>query len=154
MLEDAPSEDGSGRTLLTPDWTLPVAAAVFLTTLFILNRVLFRPLFQVLAERRARTTQVSGRVQEILDEHQVLHGQYQQKLAEERQAGYKLAESVRTESLKEGNNRIAQARRQAEAMLVNARSEIEADLDSAKRKLTREAEETARILADRILDRA
>ena len=140
--------------MLTPDWTLPVAAAVFLTTLFILNRVLFRPLFQVLAERRARTTQVSGRVQEILDEHQVLHEQYQQELAEERQAGYKLAESVRTESLKEGNNRIVQARRQAESMLANARSEIEADLDSAKRQLTREAEETARILADRILDRA
>jgi F-type H+-transporting ATPase subunit b len=140
--------------LLTPDWTLPVAAAVFLTTLFILNRVLFRPLFQVLAERGARTTQVSGRVQEILDQHQTLYEQYQQKLAEERQAGYKLAESVRTEALKEGNNRVAQARRQAEALLANARSEIEADLDSAKRQLTREAEDTARILADRILGRA
>ena len=139
--------------MLTPDWTLPVAAAIFLTTLFILNRVLFRPLFQVLAERGARTTQVSGRVQEILDEHQILHDEYQQKLAEERQAGYKLAESVRTEALKEGNNRIAQARRQ-ESMLANARSEIEADLDSAKRRLTREAEDTAQILADRILDRA
>ena len=46
------------------------------------------------------------------------------------------------------------ARQQAETMLANARSEIEADLDSAKRHLSREAEETARILADRILDRA
>lgn len=140
--------------MLTPDWTLPVAAVVFLTTLFILNRVLFRPLFEILAERGARTTQVSGRVQEILDQHQTLYEEYQQELAEERQTGYKLAESVRTEALTEGNNRVVQARRQAEVMLANARSEIEADLDLAKRQLSREAEDTARILADRILDRA
>ena len=64
-----------------------------------------------------------------------------------------MAESLRSEALKEGNKRISQARQEAERMLADAGKEIEADLVSIKEQLTREAEDTARILTDKMLGR-
>lgn len=136
------------------DWTLPIASAVFLVTLFALNRLLFKPLFRVLDERRARTSDLRERAQGILDSYQSRFEDYQGKVKEEKQLGYQLAESVRSEALRERQQKIFQTRAASQALLEEAKKQIHQELASAQAQLRREAEEVARTITARVLGRA
>lgn len=136
------------------DWTLPVASAVFLVTLFALNRLLFKPLFRVLDERRSRTSDLRERAQGILDSYQSRFEDYQGKVKEEKQLGYQLAESVRSEALRERQQKIFQTRTASQALLEEAKKQIHQELASAQAQLRREAEEVARTITARVLGRA
>lgn len=140
--------------MITLNWTLLVAATVFLVTLFALSRLLFRPLFRILEERRARTSDVQQRAREAQDQYQSLLEHYQEKIKEEKQQGYKLAESVRSGALQERQATIAEARVTAESLGQKARDQIRGELASAHSQLKREAEGIARTIMARVLGRA
>ena len=140
--------------MMTLDWTILVAAAIFLVTLFGLTQLLFRPLFRVLDERREVTSDLRQRAQEILGRYQLLLEKYQERIQEEKKSGYKLAESVRNETLKERQRRISEAQAEAKSLVERARSEIRQELVSAQERLKREADKIAQIIAVKVLGRA
>lgn len=140
--------------MITLDWTLAAAAAIFLITLFALNRLLFKPLFRVLDERKAQTSDLRQEAQKTLGYYQSLFQQCQEKVKEEKQSGYRLAEAVRREALKEREQSIAQARATAENLLREARGKIHEEMLAAQGQLQREAEEIARIITAKVLERA
>ena len=140
--------------MMTLDWTILVAAAIFLVTLFGLTQLLFKPLFRVLDERREATSDLRQRAQEILGRYQVLLEKYQERIQEEKKSGYKLAESVRKETLKERQRRISEAQAEAKSLAERAGSEIRQELVSAQEQLKREADKIAQIITVKVLGRA
>lgn len=140
--------------MITLDWTLAAAAAIFLITLFALNRLLFKPLFRVLDERKSQTSDLRQEAQKTLGDYQSLFQQCQEKVKEEKQSGYRLAEAVRREALKEREQRIAQARATAANLLREATGKIHEEMLAAQGQLKREAEEIARIITAKVLERA
>lgn len=140
--------------MITLDWTILVAAAIFLVTLFALNQLLFRPLFRILDERREQTSDLRQKAQETLDRYQLLLEQYQERVQEEKQSGYKLAESLRNEALKERQRRISEARAEAESLGERARDEVRRELDLGQRQIRGEAEGIAQFIAAKVLERA
>lgn len=136
------------------NWTLAVSATVFLITLLLLNQFLFKPIWRILDEREAGSTDVSRRTDEILERYQALLEDYQQKVREERQAGYKVAEASRVEALQERARIIAEARLGAEKLLEQASEEIQANVAAAQDRLLEEAEAIARLVAAKVLGRA
>lgn len=136
------------------NWTLAVSATVFLITLLLLNQFLFKPIWRILDEREAGSTDVSRRTDEILERYQALLEDYQQKVREERQAGYKVAEASRVEALQERARIIAEARLRAEKLLEQASEEIQANVAAAQDRLLEEAEAIARLVAAKVLGRA
>ena len=141
--------------MMTLDWTILVAAAIFLVTLFGLTQLLFRPLFRVLDERREVTSDLRQRAQEILGRYQLLLEKYQERIQEEKKSGYKLAESVRNETLKERQRRISEAQAEAKSLVERARSEIRQELVFRPRSgSSGEADKIAQIIAVKVLGRA
>lgn len=135
------------------NWTLLPSVAIFLITLFVLNRLLFRSLFRILDERRARTAHVRQQTQDTLKRFQSLLEQYEERIREQKERGYKLAESVRGEALREQQATISEARSRAEELGREARDQIHEELTAAQTRLKREAKEIAPIIVARILGR-
>jgi F-type H+-transporting ATPase subunit b len=139
--------------MITLDWTLMVAAAVFLLTLWALNQLLFRPLFEVLEKREALTTQTRAEAARKTEYREALYREYSDKIKEEKQKGYQLAESRRREALESRQQTVSNARREAEALLVKARAELEEEFSRVKVRLKGDAEEIANTIASRVLER-
>ncbi len=140
--------------MITIDWTILAAATIFLVTLFALTQLLFRPLFRVLDERREQTSDLRQQAEETLDRYQLLLEKYQERVQEEKRSGYKMAESLRNEVLKERQRRISEARAEAESQRERARDEILQELAFAQRQIKGEAEGIAQIIAAKVLERA
>jgi F-type H+-transporting ATPase subunit b len=140
--------------MLKLDWTLLAAGTVFLVTLWALNVLLFRPLWRVLDERRARGADTRADAARKLDYERALSEECEARLKGEKQKGYQLSEAVRREAVEARQVRLAQAREHAEARLTEAREMVRLEVESARVELKRSAEEMARIIADRILERA
>ena len=137
--------------MLTLDWTLLVAAAVFLVTLLTLNQLLFKPLFQVLDERKSRTSDLRDQAHKTLDHHNLLFDQYQSRIKEGKRLGYKQGDSVRNKTLQERQQRILEARTQSEELLVEAKERIQNELVLAEQQLKSNAREIAEMITARVL---
>ncbi len=139
--------------MINPDWTLPVASLVFLITLFALNKLLFQPLLQILDIRRERTVEMRQKAQKELEYQQALLEEYTSRIKQEKQAGYRLADSLRAAALQERQQTMAQARADAEQVLKQAKNEIRAEADKARERLQQESEDVARLITARVLQR-
>ncbi|MFB3905290.1 MAG: ATP synthase F0 subunit B [Acidobacteriota bacterium] len=139
--------------MINPDWTLPVASLIFLITLFALNKLLFQPLLQVLDIRRERTSEMRQKAQKELEYQQALLEEYTSRIKQEKQAGYRLADSLRAAALQERQKTLAQARADAEQVLKQAKEEIRVEAAKARQRLQQESEEVARLITARVLQR-
>jgi F-type H+-transporting ATPase subunit b len=140
--------------VITPDWTLAVAAAIFLITLVGLNRLLFRPLFSVLDARESLTTESRKETQALLQRYQSLLGQCEERIKEEKQQGYRLAESVRNQATQERQQELSQTRGQMEALLADARNQIRDETETARSGILRDSQQIAQMITQKVLGRS
>lgn len=133
------------------DWTLGASALIFLLTLVALNRILFRPLFRVLEQRRAATTGALANAEDGQELYQAKVDEYEDRLRSERQAGYQQAEETRQEGLRQKQARVSEARAKAEAQIQEAHDRLDAELEKAKAQLQKEAEQIASAISQKVL---
>lgn len=140
--------------MINVDWTLAASAGIFLVCLYGLNVLLFKPLFQVLEERRSRTVGFRREAQNTLDRFHSLLDEHEEALKAERQAGYRLAESTRKEALEERQRMLAEARGQAQTLMEEARGQVQKQLEASRQQLKKDADEISAVITARILGRA
>jgi len=133
------------------NWTLLASGIVFLLTLWVLNKLLFRPLLNVLDERRAKTSDLQKLASEKLDYHDALFEKYAETIKQERKKGYARAEASRKEAMDERQLLIEKARGEAESHREKARSQIEKEVEQVRQKLQHNAEEIAGVITAQIL---
>ena len=139
--------------MLTYDWTAPVTAAIFLLTVFALNYLVFKPLARVLEDRRSKTEGLQEKARSIVQQYEDAFANYQLRLKEEKTRGYKMAEATRQGALGERDERIGEARGQAESFKEKAKEELRSELDNSRNTLRAEAEKISLLIAARILHR-
>lgn len=140
------------RFMITLDWTILAAGAVFVFVLWSLNVVLFRPLLAVLDSRKALTSSTEDHAAEQIHYQERLFLEYSNRLKQEKQLGYQKAEAVRREALAVRQQRITEAREKAEGLLEKAKDQVLSEITSVKASLRRDAEETAGLITARILE--
>lgn len=139
--------------MITPDWTIIASAVVFLFTLWALNRILFQPLFRIMDERDSRTVIMKNNAVRSEEQEAILFQEYAEKIKAERQRGYGLVEEVRKEAIQNRQALLDEARRKSVTALAEAKEQIEEEARSAKTTLRANAEEMARIITARVLDK-
>ena len=140
--------------MLTPDWTLVASAVIFLATLWALNALLFQPLLRVLDKRRELSTETLVSAERTLAQKQALETSCESKTREARQESYQAAEQIRREALAARQERVVQARDANEARLKEARLNLEEEVASVRKELGRTAEEVARLISSRVLEKS
>ncbi|UCF35374.1 MAG: ATP synthase F0 subunit B [Acidobacteriota bacterium] len=139
--------------MINLDWTIIATGVVFLLTLWLINILLFRPLFRVMDQRRSMTSGTQEVASEKERYREEMLDQYAEKIKAERQRGYQLAEAIRRETLEKRREQVASARAEADKLLNEARRKVELEIEDVKNSIKRDAEEIAGLITARVLDR-
>ncbi|MDM7998212.1 MAG: ATP synthase F0 subunit B [Acidobacteriota bacterium] len=140
--------------MINLDSSIVPAIVIFLVLIVALNKLLFKPLMKVQAERESRTTGLMRQTQENLNHHLSLLGKYQESIKNARMEGYRRQEQLRAEALKKRAEVLAQSRTAAERLIVDSRESIRAQVETEKQLLTLDAQEIAGSITATILGRS
>ena len=113
--------------------------------------IVYTRLQQVLAERQARTEGAIQQAQEEISKAEARTAEYERLLREARAQIYLSQEAHSRRTMEERNNALSEARKQADAMVKNARAALEQDVLSAKAALQQQADSLANAIIESIL---
>jgi F-type H+-transporting ATPase subunit b len=144
----------SGKRMINLDGSIIPAIVIFLLLIAILNRLLYKPLEKVLAERESRTTGLVHQAQEDLDHHLGLFEKYQASIKGARMEGYRRQEQLRAEAQKKRAEILAQSRTAAEKLIQDSRDSIHLQAETARQQLTLDVQDMARRITSTLLGRS
>ena len=125
--------------LITINETLYFQLLSFLLFLFILNRIMIRPLRRVMGEREALLDRIS---QDITDTEQSFHDvEHQIELQENdaRREAFKIRDQIEASGQHMADDLIAKTREEINALKVKAHKEADDHLAAARQEIQKEA---------------
>jgi F-type H+-transporting ATPase subunit b len=138
---------------LVPDGTLVVHILMIWIMVAILDRTLFKPVNKVLAEREEKTKGRHSETEGVLARvNQRLH-EYEGQLREARTEGYREMEELKSESVRERDQKIQKLKDEMGNWLVAQKAELNQQSNAVRDRLTSESSEIGAQIASRILGR-
>ena len=134
-----------------PDITFAVQLVSFFVLLWILNRLLFAPFGELLAERTKQTEGAAKSAAADQSRAEALAGEIEEKLAQTRRAAMAEAEAIRRNAREQESAIFNAAKADATTRLTSLRSAIDAERANAQRALRDEARSLARAMVDTVL---
>ena len=136
-----------------PNWTtIPIVFFLIILT-FILNRLFFRPLGKILAERDRKITGAKKEAEEIRRISQEKATAFEQRLRDARREADLGIAKVKADAVGEKNNLVSSQKKSAEQMISDARADIRNKTEEALKILERQTETIAEHIASHILKR-
>ena len=141
----------AGGGLINLDTSLIIQLVNFLILLFVLSRLLYRPLLAKMEER-------TSAIKKSLDEAQAARAEaarQQEENARQLRAAYQEAVAIRDQALKEAaeeQRRLVEAARlEAQRMIESAKAQTDADVRRAREELRREVVDLATGVAETLI---
>lgn len=138
---------------LVPDGTLFIHIAIILLMVFLLNRMLFRPVNRILEERDRHTHGRSNEAHETVRRVEQSLQRYESSLREARAEGYQLLERQQAEAAEVRRRRLGQVREELEASLGEQKRIIQEQSEAARLTLEGEARRAAATISAQVLGR-
>ena len=143
----------SNIALISINETLLVQLLSFLIFLFIINRIMFRPLQNVRSERVNYMDQIKIDTQNAAKELETLTGQLKAKESSVRNQAKSLKQEVEESGRMQADEIMASAREQIETLKETAQGEVEAQIFEARKHLQKESETLAVNIMEKLLER-
>jgi len=121
-----------GGNIISPDGSLIFVLILFLIFVFVLNRILFRPISRVLDERQTLTEGSANEARASRRRYEARLAEYEATIREARAEGYRRSEQQRAAALEERRHLIEEAKLQAHDQIDRARTEIERQVAGAR----------------------
>lgn len=125
--------------LITINETLVIQLISFLLFLFILNRIMIRPLRQVMGEREDLLGQISQDISSTEEAYLGIGRQIESQENDARRAAFKLREEIEAAGKDTAANVLAKAREQINALKTKSIEETAAQLAAARQEIEKEA---------------
>ncbi|MFL6253534.1 MAG: ATP synthase F0 subunit B [Pyrinomonadaceae bacterium] len=138
---------------LIPDGTLVIHIAIIISMVFVLNRLLFKPVLRTLSDREARTHGRTDEARETIRKVGERLSHYENSLRQARAEGYNLLEQRQSEANGERQRKVAEVRREVEEQLGQEKDEIQSQAERARATLLGEAERVAVDIKAQVLRR-
>ncbi len=143
----------SNIALISINETLLVQLLSFLIFLFIINRIMFRPLQNVRSERVNYMDQIKIDTQNAAKELETLTGQLKAKESSVRNQAKSLKQEVEESGRMQADEIMASAREQIETLKETAQGEVNAQIFEARKHLQKESETLAVNIMEKLLER-
>jgi F-type H+-transporting ATPase subunit b len=147
----AAEEHGGGGGLINIDKSLLIQVINFAILLFVLHRLLYKPLLAKMEER-------AGAIKKALDEAQAARAEaarQQEENAARLKAAYAEAATIRDQALKEAGEEqrrlVEAARAESQRMIESAKAQLDADVRRAREELRREVGDLAVGIAEKLI---
>lgn len=129
---------GSGN-IISPDGSLVLIVILFIIFVFLLNRVLFKPVGRILDERENLTDGARAEARAAARQHQNRLDDYESRITQARAQSFRFLEQRRASAIQERIRIIDEAKHRAAEELASAKEEIARQAAEAKAMLEGEA---------------
>ena len=133
--------------------TIVVQVIQFLILVFILNRLLFKPIGQVLAERQQQITSWEEKTQNLQETARLNLEKYENQLTEERLKARESQEQLTKELKEKEDENIRAVSEKAALIVAETQQELEQERERLRVELRQQAKELSQILAEKVLGR-
>ena len=140
--------------MISINLTLFVQMGIFLTVLFLLNRLLFRPILGTFDERARRVEEAEKKARLLEAETAQRIGRYEAELAQARKEGAAERDRVRKAASEEEEKLLRRMHEETGARLGDLRERIAREYREASTALKADAEGLSREVASRLLGRS
>ena len=142
-----------GSNIIQPDGSLVFVLILFLLFVFVMNRLLFRPVSRVLDERQTLTVGATNDARAAARRYESKLEEYEATIRQARVVSYKKLEQDRAVALDERRQVIEAAKQQTAAEIAGAKAEIERQAAAARAALEVESRQIAEKISRTILGR-
>jgi F-type H+-transporting ATPase subunit b len=142
-----------GDNIISPDGSLVVILVLFIFFVFLMNRLLFRPISRVLDERHTLTEGATHEARAARRRYQTRLADYEASIRQARAEGYRLSEEHRAAALNERRQIIERAKQEASKQIEQAKAEIERQANQARAALDAESRQIAERISSTVLGR-
>lgn len=133
--------------------TIVVQVIQFLILVFILNRLLFKPIGQVLAERQQKITSWEEKTQNLQETARLNLEKYENQLTEERLKARESQEQLTRELKEKEDENIKAVSEKAALIVAETQQALEQERERLRVELRQQAKELSQILAEKVLGR-
>jgi F-type H+-transporting ATPase subunit b len=149
----ASEESGGGGITVLPDVSLIIQIANFLLIIWVLNLILYRPIRNILRQRKEKIEGLELRIETYHEDAQKKDAAFASGIQEARAKGLKEKEALLLAAAEEEKKIIANVNNQAQAELAEIRKKIVKDADAARASLQEKVDEFANDICQKILGR-
>jgi len=136
---------------VVPNLTVLIADVAFFLLLFLIARYLYRPIMQVLEARTQRIAEGLRAAEEAKKDRAAAEKEYQERLAEARREGQAVLDRIAKQGEDLRKQLETKARTQADGLIAKARAEIQQERDKAVQDLRAQVADLALLAAGRII---
>lgn len=137
-----------------PDISAVYQMVNFLVLLFLLNLVLFKPIRNVILERKSKVGTLSSGVEKASADLEKQKDDYQKGLRQARGEGLKKKEVFIEEASAEEKEIITRINQKAQANFAQIKAQVAEETEQARKALEAEVEVYAKAVGEKILGRA
>ena len=142
-----------GENIIQPDLSLVLVIVLFLIFVFVLNKILFKPISKVLDERHNLTVGAADEARAAARSYQLRLADYEARIREARAKAYRLAELERAAALERRQRLIQEVKQQVAHQIEEAKSNIQRQVSEARRVLETESHQIAERISRTLLGR-
>lgn len=142
-----------GGNIISPDGSLVFVLVLFLIFVFVLNRILFRPISRVLDERQTLTEGAANEARAAKRRYEARLAEYEATIRQARAESYRRSEQDRAAALDERRRLIEEAKQFANEEIGRAKHEIERQAAGARAALESESRQIAQRISRTVLGR-
>ncbi|MFO7554843.1 MAG: hypothetical protein R6W88_06535 [Desulfobacterales bacterium] len=143
----------SNIALITINETLFVQLLSFLIFLFIINRIMFRPLQHVMTERVNYMDKIKVDTVDAVKEFESLTEKLKAQESEVRKEALRLQRKLEESGSKKGAEILSAARKEIEGIRDRTEMEVKVQVSEARKHLQKESEALAVNIMEKLLDR-
>jgi len=133
------------------DATLPLMAAQFLLLTWLLNRLFFKPLTNVLDERAEYIRKNLNEAKENAKKSEELVQKFEEQLKEVRRESQEMIAQAQAEAQEEAAKNVAQAQQEVQAQREQAAAEITAQKQEALQSLESQVDSLSREILEKLV---
>ena len=144
---------GGGGVTVMPDWTVGIQIINFLVILWILNLILYRPIRNILRQRKEKIDGLEASIETYNEDAQEKDTAFAAGIKEARARGLSEKEALLQAAVEEEKEIIAKVNEKAQAELADIREKISREAKSAKDALQAKVDEFSSDICQKILGR-
>ena len=142
-----------GSNIINPDGSLVFVLLLFLLFVFVMNRLLFRPISRILDQRQTLTVGAAHDARAAARRYEMRLGEYEATIRQARAESYKQLETRRAAALEARHQVVEAAKQQTTEEINQAKAEIGRQTEQARTLLATESEQIAENISRTILGR-
>jgi F-type H+-transporting ATPase subunit b len=144
----------SNVALISINETLIVQVISFLIFLFIINRIMFRPLRNVMDDRKSRISKIQQDIVNAQSEYETLTDQIETQEINVRNEAFKQKKQLEASGLQQAADIMASTRKDIDASRAGAKKAVNAQIAAARKQVQKEAEGLANKIIAKVLFRS